>query len=99
MQKAAIYARVSTPEQCLENQLYDLREMASRCGYQVVHEYTDVGSGSKTRRAGLDAMLAAARRRRFDIVLVAAFDQALDFPHNFRWLDLQSCGDVENCAE
>jgi DNA invertase Pin-like site-specific DNA recombinase len=75
MPRAAIYARVSTPEQCLENQLYDLREMASRRGYEVVHEYTDVGSGSKARRAGLDALLADAHRRRFDIVLVAAFDR------------------------
>jgi DNA invertase Pin-like site-specific DNA recombinase len=75
MQRAAIYARVSTPEQCLENQLYDLREMASRRGYEVVHEYTDVGSGTKTRRAGLDALLADAHRRKFDIVLVAAFDR------------------------
>jgi DNA invertase Pin-like site-specific DNA recombinase len=75
MQRAVIYARVSTPEQCLENQLYDLREMASRRGYEVVHEYTDVGSGTKTRRAGLDALLADAHRRKFDIVLVAAFDR------------------------
>ena len=75
MPRAAIYARVSTPEQCLDNQLYDLREMAARRGYEVVHEYTDVGSGSKSRRAGLDALLADAHRRRFDIVLVAAFDR------------------------
>ena len=75
MPRAAIYARVSTPEQCLDNQLYDLREMASRRGYEVVHEYTDVGSGSKARRAGLDALLADAHRRKFDIVLVAAFDR------------------------
>ncbi len=75
MQRAAIYARVSTPEQCLANQIYDLREMASRRGYEVVNEYTDVGSGTKTRRAGLDALLADAHRRKFDIVLVAAFDR------------------------
>ena len=75
MPRAAIYARVSTPEQCLDNQLYDLREMASRRWYEVVHEYTDVGSGSKARRAGLDALLADAHRRRFDTVLVAAFDR------------------------
>jgi DNA invertase Pin-like site-specific DNA recombinase len=75
MQRAAIYARVSTPEQCLENQLYDLREMATRRGYEIVKEYTDIGSGSRARRAGLDALLADAHRQRFDIVLVAAFDR------------------------
>ena len=76
MPKAAIYARVSTPEQCVENQLYDLREMAARRGFEVVHEYTDIGvSGSKARRPGLDALLADAHRRKFSIVLVAAFDR------------------------
>jgi len=83
MQRAAIYARVSTPEQCLGNQLYDLREMAARRGYEIVNEYTDVGSGSKTRRIGLDALLADARRRRFDIVLVAAFDRVARSVNHF----------------
>jgi DNA invertase Pin-like site-specific DNA recombinase len=76
MMKAAIYARVSTPDQHIETQLYQLRELAARRGFEVVHEYTDVGvSGSKARRPGLDAMLADAHRRKFSIVLVAAFDR------------------------
>jgi len=76
MKKAAIYARVSTPDQHVENQLYQLRELAARRGFEVVHEYTDIGiSGSKARRGGLDALLADAHRRRFSIVLVAAFDR------------------------
>src|SRR5208337_1103587 len=32
-------------------------------------------SGSKSRRAGLDALLADAHRRKFSIVLVSAFDR------------------------
>ena len=75
MKMAAIYARVSTPDQCVENQLYQLRELAARRGYEVVHEYTDIGSGSKSRRAGLDSLLADARCRKFSIVRVAAFDR------------------------
>jgi len=75
VKKAAIYARVSTPDQCIDNQLYQLRDLAARRGYEVVHEYMDVGSGSKARRAGLDALLADAHRRKFSIVLVAAFDR------------------------
>lgn len=76
MKKAAIYARVSTPDQHIETQLYALRELAARRGFEVVHEYTDVGvSGSKARRGGLDALLADAHRRKFSIVLVAAFDR------------------------
>ena len=75
VKKAAIYVRVSTPDQCIDNQLYQLRDLAARRGYEVVHEYMDVGSGSKARRAGLDALLADAHRRKFSIVLVAAFDR------------------------
>jgi DNA invertase Pin-like site-specific DNA recombinase len=76
MQRAAIYARVSTPDQHIESQLYPLRELAARRGFEVVHEYTDVGvSGSKARRKGLDTMLADAHHRKFSIVLVAAFDR------------------------
>jgi len=76
MTKCAIYARISTHDQHIESQLYPLRELAARRGFEVVNEYTDVGvSGSKARRKGLDAMLADAHRRKFTIILVAAFDR------------------------
>ena len=76
MPKAAIYARVSTPDQHVETQLYQLRELAANRGYEIVHEYADIGvSGSKARRPGLDALLGDAHRRRFSIVLVAGFDR------------------------
>ena len=76
MERVAIYARISTHEQHIESQLYPLRELAKRRGFEVVQEYTDVGvSGSKARRRGLDAMLADAHRRKFTIILVAGFDR------------------------
>ncbi len=76
MKKCAIYARVSTTEQHIDSQLYDLRTFAEQRGYEVVFEYTDVGvSGTKARRSGLDAMLNDARKRKFSVVLVAAFDR------------------------
>ena len=76
MERVAIYARISTPDQHIESQLYPLRELAARRGFEIVQEYTDVGvSGSKARRGGLDALLADAHRRKFSIVLVAAFDR------------------------
>ena len=76
MKRCAIYARVSTPEQQIDNQLYDLRNFAAQRGYEVSCEYTDVGvSGSKARRPGLDLMLKDARRRKFTVVIVAAFDR------------------------
>jgi len=75
MKRAALYARVSTMDQHLETQLLDLRETAKQRGYEVVREYTDQISGTKSKRPGLDQLLADARRHRFDIVLVAAFDR------------------------
>ncbi len=73
--KVALYCRVSTGDQHPETQLLDLREMAKQRGYEIVREYTDIISGSKAKRPGLDLLMADARRHRFDIVLVAAFDR------------------------
>jgi DNA invertase Pin-like site-specific DNA recombinase len=73
--RAVLYSRVSTGDQHLETQLLDLRELAKQRGLEVVREYTDVISGAKAKRPGLDQLMADARRRRFDVVLVAAFDR------------------------
>jgi DNA invertase Pin-like site-specific DNA recombinase len=75
MKRAALYMRVSTVDQHPETQLLDLRQMAAQRGYKIVHEYTDRISGAKARRPGLDAMMADARRGRFDVVLVWASDR------------------------
>jgi DNA invertase Pin-like site-specific DNA recombinase len=79
MQKrAAIYVRVSTDKQTVENQLQELRQIAERRGWQVVEEYRDAGtSGAKGRdsRPGLDRMLRDASRRRFDVVTAWAIDR------------------------
>lgn len=75
MKRAVLYARVSTGDQHVETQLRDLRQMARQRGCKIVKEYTDVTSGSTAKRPGLDALLADARRGRFDVVLVAAFDR------------------------
>jgi DNA invertase Pin-like site-specific DNA recombinase len=84
MKKAAIYVRVSTPDQHVESQLYDLRELAAQRGFEIVHEYEDRGiSGTKARRPGLDALMADARRKKFSIVLVAAFDRIARSTKNF----------------
>jgi len=84
MKKCALYARISTNDQHLENQLLDLRKLAAQRGFEVVREYTDRGiSGSKAKRPGLDAMMADARRGEFTIVLVAAFDRIARSTKNF----------------
>src|SRR4030088_660972 len=73
--RAALYTRVSTGDQHAETQLLDLRELARQRRYEIVHEYTDTISGTKSKRPGLDQLLADACRHRFDVVLVAAFDR------------------------
>jgi DNA invertase Pin-like site-specific DNA recombinase len=84
MKTAAIYVRVSTPDQHVESQLYDLRELAAQKGYEIVHEYEDRGvCGQKARRPGLDLLMADARRKKFSIVLVAAFDRIARSTRNF----------------
>ena len=75
MKRAALYMRVSTVDQHPETQLVDLRQMAAQRGYQIVNEYTDRLSGTKTKRPGLDQMMTDARRGRFDVILVWASDR------------------------
>src|SRR5246500_2512904 len=75
MKRTALYMRVSTLDQHPETQLYDLRQMAAQRGLQIVEQYTDMISGAKAKRPGLDAMMRDARRGRFDVVLVWASDR------------------------
>lgn len=75
MKRAALYMRVSTLDQHPEMQLYDLRQLAAQRGYEIVREYSDKISGTKSKRPGLDQLLADARRGRFDVVVVWAFDR------------------------
>src|SRR5215471_17245504 len=76
--RAAIYVRVSTDKQTVENQVRELRQIAERRGWEVVAQYSDAGiSGSKDRddRPGLDLMLNDAKRRNFDVVMAWAIDR------------------------
>ena len=74
--RVALYARVSTTDQTAENQLRALREHAERAGWTISAEFTDHAvSGTREKRPGLDALLAEARRRRFDLIAVAALDR------------------------
>ena len=78
VERAAIYVRVSTDAQTVENQIRELRRIAERRGWEVVEVYTDAGvSGAKGRaqRPGLDRMLKDAGRRNFDVVMAWAIDR------------------------
>lgn len=73
--KVAIYARCSTWNQDLDTQLYDLKNYCERNKYEIYKIYTDIESGSKEKREGLDNLLDDAIKRLFDIVLVWRFDR------------------------
>ncbi len=88
MKRAALYLRVSGIDQHPETQVYDLRQMAAQRGLEIVQEFTDRISGAKAKRPGLDQMMADARRGRFDVVLVWAFDRvARSVVHFLQLLD------------
>jgi len=79
MQKrAAIYVRVSTDKQTIDNQVAALRQIAERRGWEVVEQYHDAGiSGARGRdgRPCLDQMLNDAQRRKFDVIMAWAIDR------------------------
>lgn len=75
---AAIYARVSTGSQTVENQLRELRRVAKRHGWKIITEFSDKGiSGAKGReqRPGLDKLLQAVARREIDMVMAWSVDR------------------------
>jgi DNA invertase Pin-like site-specific DNA recombinase len=73
--RVAIYVRVSTGNQTVDNQLHQLRDVGARLGWNIVQVFCDSGiSGARGReqRPGFDALLKAITRREVD--LVAAWD-------------------------
>jgi DNA invertase Pin-like site-specific DNA recombinase len=76
MKRAALYARISTSEarQTPEAQLLPLRDYAERREWKTV-EYVDEISGAIAKRPALDELLASARRRAVDVVVVVKLDR------------------------
>ena len=75
--RVAIYARVSTIDkgQDPETQLRVLREYAARRGLVPAGEYVDHASGMRDDRPQYQALLAVARKRHIDVVLVWRYDR------------------------
>src|ERR1700675_4320862 len=75
--RIGLYARVSTMHnQNPEVQLAELREHATRRGWEVVSEYIDRGiTGARERRPELDRLWADCRKRKVDAVLVYRYDR------------------------
>src|SRR6516165_8845694 len=78
MKRVALYLRVSTGEQTIENQRRELTEAAERHGWEIVAECSDAGiSGAKGRdkRPGLDGLCKAITRREVDLVAAWSVDR------------------------
>ena len=79
MQKrVALYLRVSTAEQTVENQQRELEVVAERHGWNVVAVFADAGvSGTKGRdqRPGYDRLCRGIARREFDQVAAWSVDR------------------------
>ena len=75
--RIALYSRVSTRDkgQDAENQLAQLREFAATQNWQIVAEYVDHASGSRSDREQFQAMFADASKRRFELVLFWSLDR------------------------
>jgi DNA invertase Pin-like site-specific DNA recombinase len=73
--KVALYTRVSTDEQKTDLQLMDLKDYIRKRGYTIYNTYEDIISGAAKERKALDQLMADAKHRKFDIVLVWKFDR------------------------
>ena len=78
MKRAVLYLRVSTLDQTTANQERELRDIASRMGWEIVKVYKDHGiSGARGRdkRPAFDALCRDAAKRQFDVVMAWSVDR------------------------
>ena len=78
LKRAAIYIRVSTDGQTVDNQRLELEQAAERAGWEIVGVYDDNGvSGAKSRehREAFDRLCKDATRRKFDVVMSWSVDR------------------------
>lgn len=77
MKKAALYVRVSTKKQSLQNQILDLEKAAGFYGWDVVKIYRDKISGKGgVDRPAFEELKRDAAQGKYDVVAVWALDRA-----------------------
>src|ERR1700722_6633703 len=75
MFRVGLYARVSTHDQkTLLMQMRSMREYAAKRGWTIAVQIKEVGSGAVERELR-EKLMAAARRREIDVVLVWRLDR------------------------
>lgn len=76
MKRAARYLRVSRSDQRENLQADETEQLIERREWELIETYVDHGvSGSRERRPDLDRLLADARKRRFDVLVVWRSDR------------------------
>src|SRR5216684_706669 len=74
--RVAIYVRVSTDGQTVENQKRELEAVAKRHGWEVAGVFSDHGiSGAKEKRPAFDRLLHGVARKEFDVVAAWSVDR------------------------
>ena len=73
--RAVLYKCVSTTDQNHDLQRRELLTYTQRPDWETTEVYEDITSGAKTTRPALDRLLADARARKFDVVLVWKLDR------------------------
>src|SRR5262245_54635360 len=70
-----LYVRVSTSDQNCELQSRELHTFAQHRGWTVIETYRDTMTAAKGNRPALKSLLADARAKKFDAVLVWKLDR------------------------
>jgi len=74
--RAAIYCRVSSEAQTVDNQLLEVRTYVTGRQRTVVGEFSDQAvSGSRDSRPALDRLMVEARRGQLDVICVWSLDR------------------------
>lgn len=76
--RVALYLRVSTDQQTVENQRIELMGVADRLGWTIVEELADEGiSGAKGRdqRPGFDRLMKMVTRKEIDLIACWSVDR------------------------
>lgn len=81
--RVVFYVRVSTDQQTVEPQLHELRAAARQRGWKPLDTITDVISGSKASRAGLNRLLRMVEAREVDVIMAVKLDRLARSLANF----------------
>jgi DNA invertase Pin-like site-specific DNA recombinase len=91
--KVAIYCRISTDKQELENQIAQLRQYAEKTNWEIFKEYSEIISGKENKRTQFDTLFRDAHKKLFDGVLFWSLDR---FSRSGTLFTLQKLKELDN---